>query len=150
MYAIRSYYVIRSVIDEERMGVVLQELVGQAHGDVFYPTFSGVARSVNFYPIGDEKAEEGVVSVAMGLGKHIVEGGASLRFSPVYPKKILQLSSVDLTLKDTQKTFYALDLQPSAFIPSLDDAINFKKMPIKDAEDHRITSYNVCYTKLLR
>ncbi|TAJ12996.1 phosphoenolpyruvate synthase [Marinilabiliaceae bacterium JC017] len=125
-----------NVIDEERMGIVLQEVVGHQHGDVFYPTFSGVARSVNFYPIAPETAEEGIVNVAMGLGKQIVEGGVSLRFSPRYPKKVLQLSSPDMAIKETQKTFYALDLHAETFKPSVNDAINLKKLDIKEGEKH--------------
>nr|WP_319401406.1 PEP/pyruvate-binding domain-containing protein [uncultured Carboxylicivirga sp.] len=125
-----------NVIDEERMGIVLQEVVGQKHGDVFYPTFSGVGRSVNFYPIAPEKAEDGTVNVAMGLGKHIVEGGMTLRFSPKYPQKILQLSSPDLAVKETQKSFYALDLNSDSFKPSVNDAVNIKKLAIKAAEEH--------------
>ena len=83
-----------NIIDEERMGIVLQEVVGQQHENRFYPTISGVARSVNFYPIPPEKSQDGIVNVALGLGKQIVEGGVSLRFSPRYPQKTLQLSIV--------------------------------------------------------
>jgi len=123
-----------NVIDEERMGIVLQEVVGQQHGDVFYPTFSGVGRSVNFYPIEPEKAEHGTVNVAMGLGKHIVEGSASLRFSPKYPHKILQLSSPDMAVRETQKSFFALDLKSASFKPSVNDSINILKLDLKKAE----------------
>ncbi len=125
-----------NVIDEERMGIVLQEVVGQQHGDVFYPTFSGVGRSVNFYPIEPEKAEDGTVNVAMGLGKHIVEGGVSLRFSPKYPQKILQLSSTDMAVRETQKDFFALDLNADSFKPSVNDSVNIKKLNLKTAEEH--------------
>jgi hypothetical protein len=125
-----------NVIDEERMGIVLQEVVGQRQGDVYYPTVSGVARSVNFYPIAPEKAEDGIANVALGLGKQIVEGGVSLRFSPVYPKKILQLSSPDMAVKETQKYFYALDLHSDSFVPSVNDGINLKRLDLKEAEKH--------------
>ncbi|MCG8578560.1 MAG: phosphoenolpyruvate synthase [Bacteroidales bacterium] len=125
-----------NVIDEERMGIVLQEVVGQRHGDVFYPTISGVGRSVNFYPIEPEKAEDGTVNVAMGLGKHIVEGSASLRFSPKYPQKILQLSSTDMAVRETQKSFFALDMKSSSFSPSVNDSINIVKLDLKTAEAH--------------
>ncbi|MCK5169689.1 MAG: phosphoenolpyruvate synthase, partial [Bacteroidales bacterium] len=100
----------------------------------FYPTISGVARSINFYPIEPEKAEDGIVNIAYGLGKQIVDGGISLRFSPKHPKKILQLSSPDMALKDTQKYFYSLDMCPTKFIPSTDDGINLAKLEIKEAE----------------
>ncbi|WP_430813271.1 PEP/pyruvate-binding domain-containing protein [Carboxylicivirga sp. RSCT41] len=125
-----------NVIDEERMGIVLQEVVGQRHGDVFYPTISGVGRSVNFYPIEPEKAEHGTVNVAMGLGKHIVEGSASLRFSPKYPQKILQLSSTDMAVRETQKSFFALDMKSSSFSPSVNDSVNIVKLDLKAAEAH--------------
>ncbi|WP_235208237.1 PEP/pyruvate-binding domain-containing protein [Saccharicrinis fermentans] len=122
-----------NIIDEERMGIVLQEVVGQQHGNRFYPTISGVARSVNFYPIGPEKAEEGIVNVALGLGKQIVEGGVSLRFSPSYPKKALQLSSPEMTIRETQKKFFALDLDNTTFVPSVNDAVNLQYLDIKQA-----------------
>jgi CheY-like chemotaxis protein len=121
-----------NVIDEEKMGIVLQEVCGNRHGGMFYPTLSGVARSINYYPIGSEKAEDGIVNIALGLGKLIVEGGLSLRFSPKYPKKILQLSSPDAALRDTQKEFCALDLNIDSFVPSTDDGVNILKIDIKD------------------
>ena len=124
-----------NLIDEERMGIVLQEIVGQTHDDRFYPTFSGVGRSVNFYPIPPERSEEGVVNVALGLGKYIVEGGMCLRFSPEYPQKVIQLSSPEMTIKETQKTFYALDLNADRFVPSVDDGINIQKLDLRTALD---------------
>ncbi len=124
-----------NVIDEEKMGIILQEVCGNRHGDIYYPTLSGVARSINYYPIGSEKAEDGIVNIAFGLGKLIVEGGLSLRFSPKYPKKILQLSSPETALRDTQKEFFALDLNTDSFVPSTDDGINILKLDIKDANN---------------
>ncbi len=123
-----------NVIDEEKMGIILQEVCGSAYGDRFYPTLSGVARSINFYPIKPEKAEDGIASIAFGLGKFIVDGGQALRFSPRYPKKILQLSSPDMMLRDTQKYFYSLDLSSESFVPSTDDAVNLFKLRVGDAE----------------
>ena len=123
-----------NVIDEEKMAIVLQEVCGTKYGDRFYPTFSGVARSINFYPIGQEKPEDGIANVALGLGKYIVEGGTTLRFSPKHPKKVLQLSSPDMALRETQKFFYALDLKPEKFKPSADDGINIVKLPVREAE----------------
>ena len=124
-----------NVIDEEKMGIILQEVCGTQFGNKFYPTISGVARSINFYPIDPEKHDDGIANIAYGLGKQIVDGGVSLRFSPKYPKKILQLSSPELAMKDTQKFFYALDMCPTKFIPSVDDGINLIKYEIKDAEN---------------
>lgn len=125
-----------NVIDEEKMGIVLQEVCGKQFGNKFYPTISGVARSINFYPIEPEKSEDGIANIALGLGKQIVDGGVSLRFSPKHPKKILQLSSPDMALRDTQKDFYALDMCPTKFIPSTDDGVNLIKCDIKEAEKH--------------
>lgn len=106
--------VTKNMIDEEKMAIVLQEVVGKPYDDIFMPTFSGVARSLNFYPINDEKYEEGVVELAVGLGKHVVDGtGYNLRFSPSNPRKILQLSSPDMALKETQKEYVALSLIPN-------------------------------------
>ncbi len=124
-----------NLIDDEKMGVVLQEVCGNKYGDRFYPTFSGVARSINFYPVENEKSDEGIVNVGLGLGKHIVEGKKSLRFSPEYPKKILQLASPETALRETQKTFYALDLNEKNFSPSTDDGVNIKSLRIKEAEN---------------
>jgi CheY-like chemotaxis protein len=124
-----------NVIDEEKMGIVIQEVCGKQHGDIFFPTFSGVARSINFYPIGPEKANDGIATVGYGLGKLIVDGGLSIRFSPKYPKKILQLSSPEMAIKQTQKQFYALDMRPESFVPSVDDGINILKFDIKEANN---------------
>ena len=82
----------QNVIDQEKMAVILQEMVGNIHQDVFYPTFSGVLRSINYYPIGNEKADEGIASLALGLGKYIVDGGHALRVSPYHPHQVLQTS----------------------------------------------------------
>lgn len=124
-----------NVIDEEKMAIVLQTVCGQDHQGVFYPAISGVARSINFYPIEPEKAEDGIVNIAFGLGKYIVEGGTTLRFSPKHPRKILQLSEPEMALKQTQKMFYALDLTPGSFKPSIDDGQNLKHLRLKEAED---------------
>ena len=123
-----------NVIDEEKMAIVLQEVTGNAHNGRFYPTFSGVARSINFYPIDPEKPEDGIATIGLGLGKIIVEGGKVLRFSPKYPKKSLQLSTLGLTLSDTQKKFYAIDLDPHAFQISCDDGVNIKEHDISVAD----------------
>ena len=97
-------------LEEERMAVIVQELVGNHHQNRFYPDFSGVARSFNFYPVAPMKASDGIVEVALGLGKTVVEGEQSLRFCPKYPRHLVQFSSVENTLKDSQKEFWALEL----------------------------------------
>ena len=130
-----------NMIDEEKMGIILQEVCGQKYDNIFYPVISGVARSINFYPIAPEKPEDGIVSMAFGLGKYIVEGGQSLRFSPEYPKKILQLSTPEMALRDTQKDFYALQLSEESFVPSIDDGVNIVKISIKEVENESSFAY---------
>ncbi len=130
-----------NVIDEEKMGIVLQDVCGNRHGNMFYPTISGVARSINYYPIGSEKAEDGIANVAFGLGKLIVEGELSLRFCPRIPRKILQLSSPEIALSGTQKVFRALDLNISSFVPSTDDGVNILRVDIKDANNDAAMKY---------
>ncbi len=123
-----------NVIDQEKMGVILQEVVGHQHGSRFYPTMSGVARSLNYYPLGDEQPEEGIVSLALGLGKYIVDGGLSLRFSPYHPNKILQMSETDIALKDTQTRFLTLDLDHINLDFQTDDGFNLRSFPVREAE----------------
>ena len=123
-----------NVIDEEKMGIVMQTVAGTKYGNRFYPSISGVARSINFYPLEPEKPEDGVANVALGLGKYIVDGGLSLHFSPKYPKRILQTYSPEAALRETQKYFYALDMHPEVFRPNIDDGFNILKLPIKEAE----------------
>ena len=133
--ASKDYMVATSnVIDQEKMAVILQEVVGTQYGDRFYPHISGVARSVNYYPIGDEKAEEGVVNLALGLGKYIVDGGLNLRVCPAHPDKVLQTSEMDLALRETQTQFYALDLKNLSEEISVDDGFNLLKLSVRDAE----------------
>lgn len=125
-----------NVLDEEKMGVVLQEVCGTKHDNLYYPTISGVARSINFYPLGGESSHDGIASIAFGLGKFIVDGGISLRFSPKHPNHILQLSSPEMALRDTQKKFYALDLDPSAFCVSTDDSVNLQRIEISTTSNY--------------
>lgn len=128
-----------NMIDEEKMGIVLQEVTGRQYGNRFYPAISGVARSINFYPIAPEKPGDGIANIAYGLGKYIVDGGNGIRFSPKYPKKVLQLSTPELALSETQKYFFALDLRPESFSPDTDETVNLLKLRIKDAdEDHAL------------
>ncbi|MBQ7942243.1 MAG: phosphoenolpyruvate synthase [Muribaculaceae bacterium] len=133
----------RNIIDQEKMAVIIQEVVGTGYGDVYYPSFSGVGRSLNYYPINDEKPEEGVAEVAVGLGKYIVDGGQALRFSPHHPDNVLQTSTLDLALKDTQTRFYALDMKNAAENFSVDDGFNIKKLRIQDAAANGSLRYMV-------
>ncbi len=131
----------KNVIDEEKMAIVLQEMVGNCYGLRFYPSFSGVARSLNFYPLGAEKAEEGIANVAVGLGKYIVDGGMTLRFSPYHPNNVLQTSTLDLALRETQTYFYALDCTQTDFVPQVDDSFNLSKVRVQDADEDGTLKY---------
>lgn len=123
-----------NVIDQEKMAVILQQVVGHQYGDHFYPNVSGVLRSLNYYPIGDEKAEEGVASLALGLGKYIVDGGQTLRVCPYHPSQVLQTSEMDIALKETQTRFYALDMSQFCEDFKVDDGFNILKLKVKEAE----------------
>ena len=123
-----------NVIDQEKMAIILQEVVGDRHGTRFYPHCSGVARSINFYPVGEETADEGVVNLAIGLGKHIVDGGKSLRISPAYPDNALQTSDTQLALKETQTTFLALDLEAADRPVSSDESFDLVRLPVRQAD----------------
>lgn len=136
--ASRGYIVSTSnVISEEKMAIVLQEICGSEDGGYYFPTFSGVARSVNFYPIGYETPEDGVVKLAFGLGKAVVDGDQVLRFSPKYPKNVLQTSTPELTMNETQQAMFALNLQPDKFKTSVDDAVNLERIPISECGKFR-------------
>ena len=126
-----------NVISEEKMGIILQEVCGSRDGDYYFPTFSGVARSVNFYPIGHEKAEDGIVKVAFGLGKAVVDGDQVLRFSPKYPKHVLQTSTTEQVMTETQRSMFALNLLPEKFKTSVDDAVNLERIPISSCTGFR-------------
>lgn len=135
----------QNVIDQEKMAVILQEVVGERHGNRFYPVISGVARSINYYPIGDEEAEEGTVSLAFGLGKYIVDGGLSLRVCPAHPHSVLQMSEMEIALRDTQTAFLSLDLSKTNLEFCTDDGFNLKRLPVRDAEQDGTLQY-VCST----
>lgn len=128
----------RNVIDQEKMAVILQEVVGQQYGTHYYPNISGVLRSLNYYPIGDEKPEEGIASLALGLGKYIVDGGQTLRVSPYHPAQVLQMSEMEIALRQTQTQFYSIDLTPSeeksSMAFSTDDGFNILKLMVKEAD----------------
>jgi len=131
----------QNVIDQEKMAVILQEVIGQQHGDLFYPTFSGVLRSLNYYPIGDETAEEGIASLALGLGKYIVDGGQTLRVSPYHPTQVLQTSEMETALRDTQTRFYALDMSHVGDDFKVDDGFNIRKVRVKQADEDGTLTY---------
>ncbi len=123
----------RNVIDQEKMAVILQQVVGKDYDGRFYPTMSGVLRSLNYYPIGDETAEEGIASLALGLGKYIVDGGQTLRVCPYHPHQVLQTSELEKALSETQTQFYALDMKHVGEDFQVDDGFNILKVRVKDA-----------------
>lgn len=130
-----------NLLSEEKMAVVIQEVCGSEDNGYFFPTASGVARSLNYYPIGDEKPEDGIVNLAFGLGKLVVEGGQTLRFSPKHPKNILQLSDIQLALRDTQREMFALNLSPEKFKTSVDDSVNLERFEINKVKHFRNLKY---------
>ena len=131
----------QNVIDQEKMAVILQEVVGKRYGDLYYPNFSGVLRSLNYYPIGEETAEEGIVSLALGLGKYIVDGGQTLRVSPYHPTQVLQTSEMETALSQTQTRFYALDMAHVGDDFKVDDGFNIKKVRVKQAAEDGALTY---------
>ena len=128
-------------IEDEKMAILIQQLTGTEHGGYFYPAFSGVAQSYNYYPLAHMKAEEGIVHIALGLGKTVVEGGQVLRFCPKYPQFLPQFSKVEDILKNSQRFFYALKMAdfPKQF-SSVDDA-TLAKLEIDDVQDHDPVKY---------
>ncbi len=126
-----------NMLSEEKMAVVIQEVCGSEEEGLFFPTISGVARSLNFYPLGNERPEDGMAEIAVGLGKLVVDGGRVLRFSPKHPRHTLQLSVTELALRETQREMYVLDLRPEKFKTSLDEAVNLQKIDINAAANFR-------------
>ena len=123
-----------NVIDQEKMAVILQEVVGKQFDGRYYPNISGVLRSLNYYPIGDERAEDGIASLALGLGKYIVDGGQTLRVSPYHPHQVLQTSELETALRETQTRFYALDTRHVGNDFKVDDGFNILNLKVKEAE----------------
>ena len=122
-----------NIIDQEKMAVIIQEVVGREYNGYYFPHFSGVGRSLNYYPLGDEQPEDGVAEVAIGLGKYIVDGGMALRFSPLHPEHVLQTSTLDLALRQTQTHLCALPVKEDNAQPiSTDDSFNIVNRPIQD------------------
>lgn len=134
----KAYIKITShAIEESKMAVILQEVTGIEYDDLYYPNISGVARSINFYPLGNEKPKEGIANIALGLGEIIVGGGRTLRFSPFHPNKVLQLSTPATTQRETQKYFYGLNMNPDEYCVSISEGINKKKVSLRQAKNHR-------------
>lgn len=121
-----------NVIDQEKMAVIIQEVVGNEYDGYYFPSFAGVGRSLNYYPLGEEQPQDGVAEIAVGLGKYIVDGGLSLRFSPRHPDKVLQTSTLDLALRDTQTRLYALDMNTVVTDLKVDDGFNIVKKRVQD------------------
>ncbi len=122
-------------VGEEKMGVVIQELVGSQYDDRFYPNFSGVARSYNFYPFGKVKPEDGVVAVALGLGKSVVEGEELLMFSPAHPQSLPQFATPKDALNNSQRRFYALALKNDVSIEDLESEAELMHCSLAVAEE---------------
>ncbi len=142
-----------NVIDQEKMAVIIQEVVGEYHDNLYFPSFSGVGRSLNYYPIGDEKATDGVVQLAVGLGKYIVDGGRALRFSPSHPQAVLQTSELKLALRDTQTHLCALESRKGIDNFEVDDSFNIVDVPVQSLANtgalrYMVSSYDPGYEML--
>ncbi|MBI4229363.1 MAG: histidine kinase, partial [Planctomycetes bacterium] len=123
-------------VEEEKMAVMVQRLVGRQHGRYFYPDISGVAQSYNFYPFGPVRPEDGCAQVALGLGKAVVSGGDALRFCPKAPRVVPQLASPEVALRTTQRAFYALDLgEPRLRVY---EEANLVELGLEVAEEHGV------------
>ncbi len=128
-------------LEEEKMAVIIQKMVGEAYSDRFYPDFSGVAKSYNFYPLPPQNPQDGIVSVALGLGKTVVDGGNTVRFCPKYPTDLIQFYSVEESLNTSQRDFFALEMNGShAFEFSTQDTL-LKQHPIESAESDGTLGY---------
>ncbi|MCD4741845.1 MAG: phosphoenolpyruvate synthase PpsA [Desulfobacteraceae bacterium] len=129
-------------IEDEEMGVVLQQLIGRRHDNYFYPAISGVAQSYNFYPVASLKAKDGISYIALGLGKIVMEGGKTIRFCPKQPQLLPQFSIVNDILKNAQNFFYALKIdspqEDLIFSDTFNDDPFVEKIDISDAADHPI------------
>ena len=121
-------------VEEEKMAVVVQEVVGMSYRERYYPHFSGVARSYNYYPVGNAKPEDGVVNVAVGLGKTIVDGGVSLRFTPAFSHILPQFGTVKDMLNNSQREFYAVNLRPAYAAAATEEDQYLSKLPLDTAE----------------
>jgi CheY-like chemotaxis protein len=133
--ASKSYIKVTNYrLEEEKMAVIIQKMVGAVHKERFYPEFSGVAKSYNFYPVPPQKSTDGIVAVALGLGKTVVDGGNTVRFSPPYPNHLPQFSTIKETLRGNQKKFYALSLTNSTTNEFETHDILVKQFPIDIAE----------------
>ena len=132
-----------NVIDQEKMAVIIQEVVGENYGSYYMPSFSGVGRSLNYYPLEHEKTEDGVAEIAIGLGKYIVDGGVGLRFSPLHPGHTLQTSTLDLALRDTQTKLYALDTNVTDMDFKVDDGFNIVTRTVQSFADTGALRYMV-------
>ncbi len=128
-------------LEEEKMAVIIQKMVGEAFGERFYPDFSGVAKSYNFYPLPPQDPQDGIVSVALGLGKTVVDGGNTVRFCPKYPTDLIQFYSVNESLNTSQREFFALQLSSNhTFEFSTRDTL-LKQHPIESAESDGTLGY---------
>ena len=127
--------------EEEKMAVIIQSMVGETYGNHFYPALSGVAQSHNYYPFSHMKPEEGIATIALGLGKMVVEGEKTLRFSPKYPQLLPQRSTVEDILENSQRYFYALKLEKTCAMLGINDTSHLDKREISDAENEYPVSF---------
>lgn len=127
--------------EEEKMAVIIQVISGSARGNRYYPVFSGTAQSYNFYPSPPQKASDGIASIALGLGKMVVEGGATVRFCPKYPHHIIQLSSPKMAMQSSQHEFFALELCGKGTLKEGVGDHFVEEHPLKSAEEDGVLHY---------
>ncbi len=133
--ATKEYFKVTSYrLEEEKMAVIIQKMVGSVHENRFYPTFAGVAKSYNFYPVPPQKSDGGIVSVALGLGKMVVDDGISVKFAPPFPNHLIQFASPKEALTNSQHEFYALDLSHHSEEPCTAQDGCLKTFPLSVAE----------------
>ena len=128
-------------LEEEKMAVIIMEMIGQTYNDYYYPTFSGVAQSYNYYPISHMKREEGIAFTALGLGRTVVEGGQALRFSPYHPNILPQFYSAKSTIVNSQSSFYALHLNRGLSSLESGESKNLVKLQLSESERHGVLKY---------
>ncbi len=132
-------------VEEEKMAVIIQQAIGQRYDDYYYPSFSGVALSYNYYSMDGVRPEDGVVYVALGLGKTIVDGHNCLRFSPGYPEKLPQFSTTKDMLKNSQHDFFAIDMRDPSVLPEPGGDKGLIKLELDQAEKDG-SLYPICST----
>ncbi len=132
-----------SKIEEEKMAVIIQQVAGSQHGTYFYPQVSGVAQSYNYYPVYQMQHEDGIASIVVGMGKAVVDGLKTYKFSPAYPK--MNILNPEEQIAEAQHEFYAIDLSLTEFDLTRGELTTYKQLTVKEAENHSCLKYVTSY-----